>query len=72
MVDSLCTRIDGRCGLVGAVGSPGKSKTAIEAGVDAGIQPGDDFFAYANGGWLQATEFPPARNAGTHATRSTN
>lgn len=29
-----------------------------EAGVDASIRPGDDFFAYANGEWLQATQIP--------------
>jgi len=29
-----------------------------EAGVDITIQPGDDFFAYANGDWLKATEIP--------------
>lgn len=31
---------------------------AAEAGVDINIKPGDDFFAYANGGWLKATEIP--------------
>ena len=30
-----------------------------EAGVDAGIKPGDDFFGYANGDWLKATALPP-------------
>jgi len=29
-----------------------------EEGVDANVQPGDDFFRYANGGWLEATEIP--------------
>jgi putative endopeptidase len=32
-----------------------------EAGVDAHTQPGDDFFAYANGGWLKATEIPAGK-----------
>jgi putative endopeptidase len=31
---------------------------AQEIGVDAAIRPGDDFFAYANGRWLEATEIP--------------
>jgi predicted metalloendopeptidase len=31
---------------------------AIENGVDSSIAPGDDFFAFANGGWLHATEIP--------------
>jgi predicted metalloendopeptidase len=29
--------------------------------VDASIAPGDDFFAYANGGWLKATVIPAGR-----------
>ncbi|MEO8754136.1 MAG: M13 family metallopeptidase [Casimicrobiaceae bacterium] len=36
------------------------SHRATEAGVDASIQPGDDFFAYANGDWLKATPMPAA------------
>lgn len=32
--------------------------SAIEFGVDASIKPGDDFFAYANGAWLKATDIP--------------
>jgi putative endopeptidase len=33
--------------------------------MDRSVAPGDDFFAYANGGWLKATEIPPDRtNAG--------
>jgi putative endopeptidase len=39
------------CGLVAAAG-------AQESGVDSSIRPGDDFFAYANGEWLKATELP--------------
>jgi putative endopeptidase len=35
------------CGLILAVN-----------GVDPDIRPGDDFFAYANGGWLAATQIP--------------
>lgn len=31
---------------------------ALDAGVDTGIAPGDDFFAHANGSWLQATTIP--------------
>ena len=38
-----------------------QSHPATEAGVDASIQPGDDFFAYANGDWLKATEIPAAK-----------
>jgi putative endopeptidase len=31
------------------------------AGVDARIRPGDDFFAYANGSWLETTEIPAGK-----------
>ena len=39
----------------------------LTSGVDAGgmdkaIAPGDDFYAYANGGWLKATEIPPDKS----------
>jgi putative endopeptidase len=33
----------------------------LEPGVDSSISPGDDFFAYANGSWLQATEIPAGK-----------
>ena len=32
--------------------------SADEGAVDADTRPGDDFFLYANGGWLKATEIP--------------
>ncbi len=31
------------------------------AGMDTGVKPGDDFFAYANGGWLKTAEIPADR-----------
>lgn len=34
---------------------------ADEGGVDINIKPGDDFFAYANGGWLKSTEIPAGK-----------
>jgi len=33
------------------------------AGRDLSIAPGDDFFAYANGGWMQKTDIPPDRSS---------
>ena len=33
------------------------------AGMDAKIKPGDDFFAYVNGGWVAATPIPADRSA---------
>jgi putative endopeptidase len=35
-----------------------KRPSGLERTVDATIRPGDDFFSYANGGWLKATEIP--------------
>ena len=32
------------------------------AGMDPTVVPGDDFFRYANGGWLKATEIPSDRS----------
>ncbi|MDH3533603.1 MAG: peptidase M13 [Gammaproteobacteria bacterium] len=31
--------------------------------MDAGVRPGDDFFAYANGKWLAATEIPADKSS---------
>ena len=36
-----------------------------ESGVDPSIKPGDDFFAYANGGWLNTTEIPAGKDRWT-------
>jgi len=33
------------------------------AGMDASVAPGDDFYAYANGGWLKATPIPPDKSS---------
>jgi predicted metalloendopeptidase len=32
-------------------------------GMDPGVKPGDDFFAYANGGWVRSQEIPPDRSS---------
>ena len=32
-----------------------------EAGVDPDIRPGDDFFGFANGGWLRTAAIPAGR-----------
>jgi putative endopeptidase len=38
------------------------------AGMDRSVDPGDDFYRYANGGWIQATEIPADRaNIGVFA-----
>src|SRR6202023_622914 len=33
------------------------------AGIDRLVAPGDDFFRYANGAWVKATEIPPDRSS---------
>lgn len=49
------------CALTLAAGiqsTPTHAHPAREPGVGASIRPGDDFFAYANGAWLEATRIP--------------
>ena len=38
-----------------------RGPSGLEGTVDAGITPGDDFFAYANGAWLKATAIPAGK-----------
>src|SRR4051812_36084725 len=33
------------------------------AGMDKGVNPGDDFFSYANGDWMKATKIPEDRSS---------
>src|SRR4051812_45040306 len=33
------------------------------AGMDPAVAPGDDFYAYANGGWLKSTPIPPDKSS---------
>jgi putative endopeptidase len=39
----------------------GRTSSGLESTVDASIKPGDDFFAYANGGWLEETALPAGK-----------
>ncbi len=48
------------CALVPAA-TDDRAVSAQEAGVDASTPPGDDFFSYANGAWLNATEIPAGK-----------
>lgn len=34
------------------------TSSALAGGMDLGVKPGDDFDAYANGGWLKSTDIP--------------
>ncbi len=38
-----------------------KAPAVDVAGMDRAIRPGDDFYGYANGGWMKATIIPPDR-----------
>ena len=42
------------------VGAHGAAR--LESTVDSRVSPGDDFFAYANGGWLEATVLAPGKD----------
>ncbi len=39
----------------------GRKPSPLENAVDENVTPGDDFFAYANGGWLKATALPAGK-----------
>ena len=46
--------------VTAASGAPGGPDLG---GIDRAVAPGDDFFRYANGAWLAATEIPPDRSS---------
>src|SRR5579862_9689797 len=48
-------------GALGGVGAPMSAYRVDVAGMDRKILPGDDFYGYANGAWMRATEIPPDR-----------
>jgi putative endopeptidase len=43
-------------------GDAGTSSGVDVAAIDHSVQPGDDFFSYANGAWLRTTEIPADRS----------
>src|SRR5947209_5616820 len=43
-------------------GGPAPSRAVDLEGLDRSVAPGDDFFAFANGGWMKTTEIPPDRS----------
>lgn len=55
--------------LLAANGAPLLSSRSARAqgldlsGMDKSIDPGDDFFAYANGGWMKVTQIPADRSS---------
>jgi putative endopeptidase len=40
-----------------------KTRGTDVAGMDKTVHPGDDFYRYANGGWMDATPIPPDRSS---------
>jgi len=49
------------CIAAAIVGTAASAHDIDVAGMNRSVQPGDDFFAYANGGWLERTQIPPDR-----------
>jgi putative endopeptidase len=54
--------------LAASVGSAPKSTAPVVhgldlAGIDHSVQPGADFFKYANGAWLKTAQIPPDRSS---------
>ena len=43
----------------GTKGGDANAKPIDQANFDTSIKPSDDFFLYANGGWIKRTEIPP-------------
>jgi putative endopeptidase len=51
-------------GAASPAATPAPSPHGLDlAGIDRAVAPGDDFFRYANGAWLKATEIPPDRSS---------
>jgi putative endopeptidase len=46
-----------------ASADPAPPKGLDFSAIDRAVQPGDDFFRYANGAWLARTQIPPDRSA---------
>ena len=42
--------------------TPGTELGIMLASMDTSVKPGDDFYNYANGGWMKATEIPADRS----------
>jgi putative endopeptidase len=42
--------------------TPGTELGIVKESMDTSVKPGDDFYAYANGGWMRANEIPADRS----------
>ena len=47
----------------GAVGAQAQQVLLDQTTIDRSVKPGDDFYAYANGGWLKANEIPATESS---------
>lgn len=43
--------------------APAQSAAELKSSMDISVKPGEDFYAYANGGWLKAAKLPPGKSA---------
>ena len=50
-------------GTESEVAAAGTELGIVPASMDTSVDPGDDFYAYANGGWMKATEIPADRSS---------
>src|SRR5205085_1655024 len=52
------------CGSLAAQPAASAAQHGIAADhIERSVRPGDDFYRYANGAWLQKTEIPPDRTS---------
>ncbi len=52
-------------GTIASAQTADRPHSDLESGVDPSVRPGDDFFAFANGSWLEATDIPTAKDRWT-------
>ncbi len=53
----------GACKMTGTEAVQGAEIGIDKAAMDTAVKPGDDFYAYANGGWQKTAEIPADRSA---------
>jgi len=59
---TLVAALSTGCSSKSQSSSPGAAslpKGIDTAGMDTSVAPGDDFYAYTNGGWMKSTTIPP-------------
>ena len=59
---ALAVLAAGMVGVLDGAEPATKAYRVDVAGMDRGVRPGDDFYGYANGGWMKVTEIPPDRS----------